>query len=55
MHERFDAGVMTIDDRRGEQPPRATSHAEQQLVKRRDGERIRGQARVRLTDRAVGL
>src|SRR5262245_7064954 len=42
-------------DRGVKQPAAAISHAVQQLVECRRGERVRGQARVRLTDRTVDL
>src|SRR5262245_55431460 len=55
IEERFDTRMMAIDDRRVQQPPGSTPSAVQQLAKCRCGDRIRGQACVRLTDRAVGL
>src|SRR6266508_630005 len=55
IHERFDARMMAIDDRRVEQPPSSIPSAVQQLMECRLGDRIRCQASVRLTDRAVGL
>ena len=47
--------MMAIDDRRVEKPPGSIPSAVQQLVECRLGDRIRCQASVRLTDRAVGL
>jgi hypothetical protein len=55
VDERFDARMMAMGDRRVQQPPGSIASAVQQLVECRCGDRIRGQACVGLTDRAVGL
>jgi hypothetical protein len=47
--------MMAMDDRRIQQPSGSIPSAIQQLVECRCGDRIHGQASVRLTDRAVGL
>jgi hypothetical protein len=55
IDERFDTRMMAIDDRRVQQLSGSITSAVQQLVECCCGDRVGGQARVRLTDRAVGL